>query len=104
MKLTLLSPSVAKVNAIAKEWKKAVDKEGFDPGDLDAAWELLTKRKKFLPKRGLLGTAPQLDRYLKLAFKPDQAKANGSSLAFLAEYGGKSALLLGDAHPDVVTD
>jgi beta-lactamase superfamily II metal-dependent hydrolase len=33
---------------------------------------------------------------------PDQALANGSSIAFLAEYAGKRALLLGDAHPDVV--
>ena len=39
---------------------------------------------------------------MKKQFAIDQAEANGSSIAMLAEYGGKSALLLADAHPDVV--
>lgn len=104
MKLTLLSPSPAKLAAMAKEWKRGIDKAGIKPGDLEAAWDVLAKRKRFLPERGLLGSTPALDRLLKESFKPDQAKANGSSIAFLAEFGGKSALLLGDAHPQVVSD
>jgi hypothetical protein len=104
MKLTLLSPSPAKLQAMAAEWKKSIDKEGFDPGDLEAAWEALAGRKKFLPKKGLLGTTRALDNMLKEQFKIDAAKANGSSIAFLAEFGDKAALLLGDAHPDVVVD
>jgi hypothetical protein len=103
MKLTLLSPSVKKLVAMAKDWKKNVDKVKLKPGDLDKAWDILAKRKKFLPEQGLLGATPELDEQLKKAFRPDQAKANGSSLAFLAEYAEKSALLLGDAHPDVIT-
>ena len=102
MKLTLLSPDAAKLDAMAKTWKKAVVKAGIKPGDLEAAWAALAKRKKFLPKKGLLGAAPDLDKLLQNQFKIDAAKANGSSIAFLAEYAGKSALLLGDAHPDVV--
>ena len=107
MKLTLLSPNAAKLKAMASEWKKKVEQDGIEPGDLDAAWELLAKKKRFLPKNGLLGTTPNLDRILKRQFKIDQAKANGSSIAVLAEYGDepnvKRALLLADAHPDVVT-
>jgi hypothetical protein len=102
MRLTLLSPSPDKLRAMAADWKKAIAKEGFDPGDLEQAWEALASRKKFLPKKGLLGTSRALDNLLKEQFKIDAAKANGSSVAFLAEYRGKSALLLGDAHPDVV--
>ena len=102
MKLTLLSPDVPKLQAMAREWKSAVVKAGVQPGDLEAAWDKLAQRKKFLPKRGLLGASPDLDRLLQDQFKIDAAKANGSSLAFLAEYDNKSALLLGDAHPDVV--
>lgn len=102
MRLTLLSPSPDKLKAMAAEWKKSIAKEGFEPGDLEKAWEALASRKKFLPKKGLLGAAPNLDTLLAAQFKIDAAKANGSSLAFLAEFGGKSALLLGDAHPDVV--
>jgi hypothetical protein len=102
MRLTLLSPSPDKLKAMAAEWKKSIAKEGFEPGDLEQAWEALASRKKFLPKKGLLGVSRGLDLMLKEQFKIDAAKANGSSLAFLAEFGGKSALLLGDAHPDVV--
>jgi hypothetical protein len=102
MKLTLLSPDAPRLQAMAKAWKKAVDKAGLQPGDLEAAWTKLAQRKKFLPKKGLLGAAPDLDRLLQDQFKIDAAKANGSSIAFLAEYAGKSALLLGDAFPDVV--
>jgi beta-lactamase superfamily II metal-dependent hydrolase len=102
MKLTLLSPDVPKLQAMAKEWKKAVVKAGLQPGDLEAAWTTLAQRKKFLPKKGLLGASPDLDKLLQDQFKIDSAKANGSSFAFLAEFGGKAALLLGDAFPDVV--
>jgi hypothetical protein len=102
MTFTLLSPSAAKLKAMAAEWKKKMEEEGLTPGDLDAAWEALAKTKKFLPKKGLLGAAPSLDKLLKKQFAIDQAEANGSSIAMLAEYGGKSALLLADAHPDVV--
>jgi hypothetical protein len=102
MRLTLLSPSPGKLKAMAADWKKAITKEGFDPGDLEKAWEELASRKKFLPKKGLLGASRGLDLMLKEQFKIDGAKANGSSIAFLAEFGDKSVLLLGDAHPDVV--
>jgi len=104
IKLTLLSPSAAKLDKMAKAWKSAIQKAGFSPGDLDAAWEALAAQKKFLPKKGLLGVAPNLDALLKKQFVQDQAVPNGSSIAFLAEYAGKSALLLADAHPDVITD
>ena len=87
MKLTLLSPSAAKLKTMAAEWKKKVEKDHINPGDLDAAWDLLAKKKRFLPKKGLLGAAPNLDRLLKRQFKIDAAKANGSSIAVLAEYG-----------------
>lgn len=102
MRLTLLSPDPARLVKMSKAWEAAIDKAGIMPGDLDAAWKLLAEKKKFLPKKGLLGTAPDLDTLLKKQFLPDQAVPNGSSIAFLAEYGDKSALFLGDASPDVV--
>lgn len=102
MRLTLLSPDAAKLERMAKAWKTAVGKNGFAPGNLEAAWKLLAKKKQFLPKEGLLGNGPDLDKLLRGQFMRDQAPPNGSSIAFLAEFGGKSALLLADAHPDVV--
>ena len=102
MMLTLLSPNPMNLDKMAKAWKRAIKKEGFSPGDLKAAWKALAKRKKFLPKKGLLGTAPNLDALLKKQLLPDKAVPNGSSIALLAEYEGKSVLLLADAHPDLV--
>ena len=34
--------------------------------------------------------------------QPDPSKANGSSIAFLAEHDGRGLLLAGDAHPEVL--
>ncbi len=103
LSLTLLSPDARKLDAMAKVWQKAVVKAGFNPGDLEAAWDKLAKQKKLLPKKGLLGVTSGLDSLLLSQFTQDQAKPNGSSIAFLAEYGDKSAVLLADAHPSVVT-
>ena len=103
LKLTLLSPDAPKLASMAKAWEKAVVKGGISPGDLEAAWEKLGKQKRLIAKGGLLGITPNLDTLVRAQFIEDQAKPNGSSIAVLAEYGDKSALLLGDAHPAVVT-
>ncbi|MEH6415682.1 ComEC/Rec2 family competence protein [Pseudomonas sp. CGJS7] len=100
LELTLLSPSVKSLRRMAAQWKTKVKK--FSPGDLNAAWEVLAGQKKFLPKQGLLGGSSKLDQLLSEQFLKDGAAPNGSSIALLAEYRGKSALLLADAHPDVV--
>jgi hypothetical protein len=104
MELTLLSPNSATLRKMGKAWKKAVETKGITPGNLDAAWKTLAERRKFLPTKGLLGATHVLDALLEKQFLKDQAVPNGSSIAFLAEFGGKSALLLGDAHANVVTD
>ena len=102
MKLTLLSPTPRKLDRMKRTWRKAIAKK-MSPGDLEAAWTLLVKQRRLTSTRGLLGLEQSLDALLKAQFSPDDAAANGSSIAFLAEFEGVSALLLGDAHPDVVT-
>jgi hypothetical protein len=102
MKLTLLSPTVPKLEKMRDAWRK--DIKDFDPGDLDAAWELLATQKKYLPGKGLLGSTPELDQLLQRQSRPDKAAANGASIAFLAECADKSCLFLADAHPDVVCE
>lgn len=101
MQLTLLSPTPAGLERMREAWRKDVAGT-IDPGDLDAAWERLAARKQYLPREGLLGSTPQLDALLARQSRPDGAAANGSSIAVLAEFGGKSCLLLADAHADVV--
>lgn len=101
MKLTLLSPTVPKLDKMRDAWRKDIG-DAIEPGDLDAAWDLLAKQKRYLPGQGLLGTTPELDALLQKQSHPDEAAANGSSIALLAEFGGKSCLFLADAHPDAV--
>lgn len=101
MRLTLLSPTPAKLDAMRQAWKKDIG-DALVPGDLDAAWELLSGQKRYLPAEGLLGSTPELEELLKNQSRPDNAKANGASIAFLAECAGKRCLFLADAHPDAV--
>ena len=101
MKLTLLSPTPAKLAKMREAWRKDIG-DAITPGNLEAAWAVLSKQKKYLPKDGLLGSTPTLEALLQNQSNPDNAAANGSSIAFLAEYGGKSCLFLADAHPDAV--
>ncbi len=101
MKLTLLSPTPAKLDRMARKWKQDLG-PAVTPGNLEAAWASLAKRRAYLPGQGLLGTTPELDNILQRQLKIDDAAPNGSSIAFLAEYGGKSCLFLADAYHEVI--
>src|SRR5690606_23173118 len=61
--LTLLSPTPSKLERMRKAWKK--DMRDFDAGDLEAAWQVLAGRRKYLPSDGLLGSTPELDALLE---------------------------------------
>jgi len=101
MHLTLLSPTVATLVKMREAWRKDVG-EAIEPGGLDAAWQLLSSQKRYLPGQGLLGSTPELDTLLQRQSRPDNAAANGASIAFLAEYADWSCLFLADAHAEVV--
>lgn len=100
MKITLLSPDPGKLQELAVKWEKDVSSKGIQPGDLDAAWEKLALKKQYHLNDVLGSSDIGLD--LEKQLKVDQSVANGASIAFLAEYGGKSCLFLADAHMDVV--
>ena len=104
MKLTLLSPTRSKLDKMREAWRKALEVSGIKPGDIDAAWQALSAQKKYLPGEGLLSSSDaSIATILTRQFKADQAAANGSSIAFLAEHTAGSCLFLADAHPDAVT-
>jgi hypothetical protein len=105
MRLTLVSPSAEALVALQKDWQKSVDKWQIDPGDLDAAWVQLVDENKFHPDAELtLGPDDLSQKLLDLLKGRDSSTANGSSIAFLAEFEGKSCLLLADAHAKVVCE
>lgn len=75
LKLTILSPTPKALAGIRKDWDKYL--AALHRG---ATLETIAARKT----------------------KDDGAAPNGSSIAFLAEFGGHSLLLAADAHPDVL--
>lgn len=98
MRLRVLSPSPAALAKLRPIWEKEVRAAGMQEGSHEDAWAELLRREK-LPV-DLLGCqradAEELDRH---PFLPDASPANGSSIALLACYEGRSCLLAGDAFP-----
>ena len=92
LRITLLSPTLDKLQKLKPAWEKEVRKAGLVPGH---AYKL----PDVLPD-GFLGGDVQA--WANTAFTEDKAPANGSSIAFLAEYAGKRVLFAADAHPSVL--
>jgi beta-lactamase superfamily II metal-dependent hydrolase len=99
MRLTILSPDSAKIETLKKKWKKVVKEAGLVPGVAKKALKKLEKARGLKPLDQL---GDWVTKYCDTEFEPDEAPANGSSIAFVAEFDGKSCLFLGDAHADVV--
>jgi beta-lactamase superfamily II metal-dependent hydrolase len=88
LQLTLLSPTGAKLQALAPKWRKEIEALGKKPGE-----------RGFLTTAASRGSAStDVAALANSAFEPDGAANNGSSIAVLAEFQGKSVLLGADAH------
>jgi beta-lactamase superfamily II metal-dependent hydrolase len=87
------------------DWLKGLATWKLVEGDVEGALAQLVTVKKYHADPNLnLGPddlAPKLLAQLK---KKDDSDANGSSIAFLAEFEGKSCLFLADAHMDLICD
>ena len=103
MVLTLLSPGISQLADLQCTWEKALRKAGLqDPAhpDMDRLNELARKKGIQIPR----GLGPRdVEELADARFVNDRARANGSTIAILAEYGGRSCLLAGDAFPGVLT-
>ncbi len=95
MALTVLSPSFEKMQTLKREWERVIREEGLVPG------EAYTRAEPVL-RGGFLGDDVSL--LSQVPFREDKSPANGSSIAFLAEYGSKRVLFGADAHPSVLID
>lgn len=94
MTLTLLSPTFEKLQLLKPVWEREVKKAGLVPGEVYEVVETTTDTDVLGDK-----TVEQL---ANMPFESDTSKANGSSIAFLAEYEGKHVFFSADSHADVV--
>lgn len=103
--LTLLSPTLDKLEKLRTAWERALERAELDATDDAALQARLDGRAAF--RAGGLRRRPRPEEMLSsaaLALGPiDNAVANGSSIAVIAEYRGRRIALLGDAHAPTLT-
>lgn len=102
MRLTVLSPATAQLQSLKAEWRKVLKEAGLDGGDLDAGLARAMRHKGVTPPDLLGDEAIDVPRDAASVFKSDEAVANSTSIALLAEFGDKRALLTGDAWAPVL--
>ncbi|MFY0522938.1 ComEC/Rec2 family competence protein [Archangium gephyra] len=82
MSLTLLSPRWKELRKLDSAWIKVATSQGWFPGEMPPTMSAHRSRMRHLSK---------------VLFGGDKSPANGSSIAVIARYQGKSCLLAGDA-------
>ncbi len=93
LELTLLSPTPASLARLAPKWQKECERAGLIPGKGAAV-------PRSQQRDDLLGL--DLDAAAARTFRGDRAEPNGSSIVFVASYGGKSVLCGADAHAGIL--
>lgn len=102
LKLTLLSPDLAKLRVMRDEWK--------DWRDIKATERAEAERVKATPGGlQIMGRRPMpspldVEALAKADEQSDDEPPNGSSIAFVAEWRDKRILFAADAHPDLLID
>ncbi len=97
--LTLLSPTRERLDALRLAWKNEL--RLFEAGDAEAAFDALQSMPRFQPD-ALGSERIDVEELAESPFQTDDSAANGSSIALLAEYGGKTLLLGADAFSPVL--
>jgi len=104
LRITLLSPRPADLAAMADTWEGELRQAGLDPDAPHAALLRLRESDRLRPE-DLRGAAkPDVEALGEAPFQADESPANGSSIAFVAEFEGKRCLFAGDARPDVLEE
>ena len=93
MRLTVLSPGAGQLKRMGKEWHKALV-------ELQPARAMLGRKAPPPPVKDFAKF--DVNSLADKPEKPDTSIPNGSSIALLAEFDGRSVLLTGDAYPAVL--
>jgi len=101
MRLTLLSPGIAQLAELCCNWTAVLRKAGLVPGAPSAEkLNELARRKGVEILRAQ--RAETVEELASAPFVADRSRANGSTIAVLAEYEGTSCVLAGDAFAGVL--
>ena len=93
LNITLLSPSDTALSKLEPDWLNELERASLRPFDPDKApYDAESDRES-------LSAGLSVEALAASPFMEDSARPNGSSIAFLAEFRGKSVLLSADAHP-----
>jgi hypothetical protein len=99
LSLRLVSPRDQELKELLPTWDKELERAHLRLTDPDSE-EPVPLAGHFEP----LGRAPEVSELARARYQPDTTKANGSSIALIAEYEGKRLLLAGDAHSEVLEE
>jgi len=91
--ITVISPDEAKLKAMVPTWEADVRAAGLEPGRV---------RVETKVPAGLEALGAGIDVLAATRTGKDTARANGTSIAFIAEYDGMRVLLGADAHPGIL--
>ncbi len=94
--LTVMSPTLKALADLRPKYAEECEKAGLIPGTSP-------QRDRGRRKLARLG-APDIEELAQRPFKEDTAVTNGSSIAFLAEYGDQTCLFASDAFPSVIAE
>lgn len=104
LRLTVLSPFERQLSRLRTSWRSVVQAAGLDPHDPERWARLLEKIARKGLRSSLLGARLDVDALARSVFQSDTAVANGSTIALLAEFEGKSCLISGDAFAPVLVE
>ncbi len=95
--LTLLSPDAERLRRLRRAWNREIPK-------LEKRLEALDRLggEDESEEEGAASPSVDVEALAAEPFEEDDAVANGSSIAFLFEYGGWTCLFSGDAFPSVL--
>jgi hypothetical protein len=102
--LTLLSPTLETARNMADVWDDVVREAGLDPANPVKTLEHLETRGKRLIYSFDGEAGPDVAALAAEPYQRDKSPANGSSIAFLAEYEGKRCLFAADAFGEVLAE
>jgi beta-lactamase superfamily II metal-dependent hydrolase len=102
MTITLVSPTMDRLHAVARRWPAAVRKARLDltsTGDLPAG-STTQEENDVLGFDEDKGVEPSV--LARRGYQPDRTPPNGASIAIIAEFAQRRVLLAADAHAEVL--